>query len=84
MIKIENVIKDNEYYQVIVSEGRQCVGILLGFLEDRMDVEFMIQNPRDMNDIVLVTEESDLEKYNECAAKYLKPVLDYIEKLDKN
>lgn len=84
MIKIENVVKDNEYYQVIVSEGRQCVGILLGLLEDRMDVEFMIQNPKDMDDIVLVTEESDLEKYNECVAKYLKPVLEYIEKLDKN
>ena len=33
MIKIENVVKTDDYYQVVLSEGRQCVGILLGVLD---------------------------------------------------
>ena len=84
MIKIENVVKSDEYYQIVISEGMQCIGILLGVLEDKMDVEFMIQNPKKPDDIVLVTEESNAEKYNECVGKYLQPVLDYIDKLNKN
>lgn len=84
MIKIENVVKTDDYYQIVLSEGRQCIGILLGVLEDRMDIEFMVQNPKNPDDIVLVTEETDLEKYNDCVAKYLQPVMDYIDKINKN
>ena len=49
-----------------------------------MDIEFMVQNPKNPDDIVLVTEETDLEKYNDCVAKYLQPVMDYIDKMNKN
>ena len=84
MIKIESVVKNDDYYQIVLTEGMKLVGVILGVLEDRMDIEFMVQNPKNPDDIVLVTEETDLEKYNDCVAKYLQPVMDYIDKMNKN
>lgn len=79
MIKIQNVIKDGDYYQIVLTEGLTCVGILLGVLEDRLDMEFMTFDPKDPNEIILITEEDNPDEYTRMKEKYFDTIMEYVK-----
>lgn len=85
MIKIESVVKnDDNYYQVVLTEGRKLVGVILGVLEDKLDVEFLVPDPVNQENFMIINEEENSELLEEYNANYLNPVLEYVNKMNNN
>lgn len=82
MLKIQSVEKTGDYYQIILTEGMKCVGVLLGVFDERFDVEFMIPDPKDPNNFLIINEEENSEQFDEYSVKYLSPVLEYVNNLN--
>ena len=84
MIKIESVVKNDDYYQIVLTEGRKLVGVILGVLEDKLDVEFLVPDPVNQGDFMIINEEENSELLEEYNANYLNPVLEYVNKMNNN
>ena len=78
MIKIESVVKNDDYYQIVLTEGRKLVGVILGVLEDKLDVEFLVPDPVNQENFMIINEEENSELLEEYNANYLNPVLEYM------
>jgi hypothetical protein len=84
MIKIESVVKNDDYYQIVLTEGRKLVGVILGVLEDKIDVEFLVPDPINQENFMIINEEENSELLEEYNANYLNPVLEYVNKMNNN
>ena len=84
MIKIESVVKNDGYYQIVLTEGRKLVGVILGVLEDKLDVEFLVPDPVNQENFMIINEEENSELLEEYNANYLNPVLEYVNKMNNN
>lgn len=84
MIKIESVVKNDDYYQIVLTEGRKLVGVILGVLEDKLDVEFLVPDPVNQENFMIINEEENSELLEEYNANYLNPVLEYVNKMNNN
>jgi hypothetical protein len=84
MIKIESVVKNDDYYQIVLTEGRKLVGVILGVLEDKIDVEFLVPDPVNQENFMIINEEENSELLEEYNANYLNPVLEYVNKMNNN
>ena len=84
MIKIESVVKNDDYYQIVLTEGRKLVGVILGVLEDKLDVEFLVPDPVNQENFMIINEEENTELLEEYSANYLNPVLEYVNKMNNN
>jgi hypothetical protein len=84
MIKIESVVKNDDYYQIVLTEGRKLVGVILGVLEDKLDVEFLVPDPINQENFMIINEEENSELLEEYNANYLNPVLEYVNKMNNN
>lgn len=84
MIKIESVVKNDDYYQIVLTEGRKLVGVILGVLEDKLDVEFLVPDPVNQENFIIINEEENSELLEEYNANYLNPVLEYVNKMNNN
>ena len=84
MIKIESVVKNDDYYQIVLTEGRKLVGVILGVLEDKLDVEFLVPDPVNQENFMVINEEENSELLEEYNANYLNPVLEYVNKMNNN
>lgn len=84
MIKIESVVKNDDYYQIVLTEGMKLVGVILGVLEEKLDVEFLIPDPNDPEQFMIINEEENSELLEEYNANYLNPVLEYVNKMNNN
>lgn len=84
MIKIESVVKTDDYYQIVLTEGRKLVGVILGVLEDKIDVEFLVPDPVNQENFMIINEEENSELLEEYNANYLNPVLEYVNKMNNN
>ena len=84
MIKIESVVKNDDYYQIVLTEGRKLVGVILGVLEDKLDVEFLVPDPVNQENFMIINEEENSELFEEYNANYLNPVLEYVNKMNNN
>lgn len=84
MIKIESVVKNDEYYQIVLTEGKKLVGVILGVLEDKLDVEFLVPDPVNQENFMIINEEENSELLEEYNANYLNPVLEYVNKMNNN
>ena len=65
MIKIESVVKNDDYYQIVLTEGRKLVGVILGVLEDKLDVEFLVPDPVNQENFMIINEEENSELLEE-------------------
>lgn len=84
MIKIESVVKNDDYYQIVLTEGKKLVGVILGVLEDKLDVEFLVPDPVNQENFMIINEEENSELLEEYNANYLNPVLEYVNKMSNN
>lgn len=84
MIKIESVVKNDDYYQIVLTEGKKLVGVILGVLEDKLDVEFLVPDPVNQENFMIINEEENSELLEEYNANYLNPVLEYVNKMNNN
>ena len=84
MIKIESVVKNDDYYQIVLTEGKKLVGVILGVLEDKIDVEFLVPDPVNQENFMIINEEENSELLEEYNANYLNPVLEYVNKMNNN
>lgn len=84
MIKIESVVKNDGYYQIVLTEGRKLVGVILGVLEDKLDVEFLVPDPVNQENFMIINEEENSELLEEYNANYLNPILEYVNKMNNN
>lgn len=84
MIKIESVVKNDDYYQIVLTEGKKLVGVILGVLEDKLDVEFLVPDPVNQENFMIINEEENSELLEEYNANYLNPVLEYVDKMNNN
>ena len=84
MIKIESVVKNDDYYQIVLTECRKLVGVILGVLEVKLDVEFLVPDPVNQENFMIINEEENSELLEEYNANYLNPVLEYVNKMNNN
>lgn len=79
MIKIHEVIKGDNYYTITFSEGMLAYGTIVTLIpEQPVYIEFM-EFAKNMEDIILVTEENNPEEYKRLKEKYFDKIMEYIK-----
>lgn len=79
MIKINEVIKGEDYYTVTFTEGLDAFGIIITLVPDRpVHLEFM-EFAKNRQDILLVTEEANKEEFNRLKERYFDQIMKYIK-----
>lgn len=80
-IKIHDVVKGDDYYTITFSEGLLAYGIIISLIPDQpMYVEFM-EFAKNMEDILVITEDETPEEFNRLYTKYFTHIMEYINSL---
>ena len=79
MIKINEVIKGEDYYTVTFTEGLDAFGIIITLVPNRpVYLEFM-EFDKNMRDLILVTEEGSPEEFTRLKEKYFDQIMKHIK-----
>jgi hypothetical protein len=83
MLRTENFVKGDNYYSLTFAEGMNAYGFLMiQFGDEPAHVEFM-KFADNGKDIITITEKENFNEFTKLQAKYLNPILSYIDKHGK-
>ena len=83
MIKIDNVIKGEGYYTLMLMDGMETYGVIFTMVPDRpVTVEFLEYDKENPGNIICLIPEKYPERYQEVREKYLDILLEYFKTLE--
>lgn len=82
MIKIDNVVKNENYYTLTIADNMELFGVLFTMVPNRpVTVEFAEFDKEDPSNVLCIHPETYPDRYQELRDRYLDVLIKYINSL---